>query len=369
MAKEVTFSHRVQGEGHPVDLTRDEFIHFQELMSRISGGMRTRTLSLVFSLILAAAVIGGEVMLWKNGEAYDLILIAMGLFLAGLALLLWCYVPFQVRRRAGRLYDRTVKSGISHYGLLRVALHGIMKEKATLTATVPLNNGTFYIEDTVMQVVFNRMGQAIVLPARCMTPVLAEDVRRAAQQLPPTNYRFFSRLEPLGQVAIPPADVTGQVILDETVQYTPEEYVDVTKALTVQRFWQKSPLYCSVALMLALFFSVNAQSAWVGAVTFLLAVGGLALLCLVFPLRRIPNMVDRMSAEALSLQMTLDDRGLRVQKSGQGEVGLPWSDVTHVYDGDTMVEITAKNLFFRIPKRLIADFEEFSKDIEQYFHK
>lgn len=369
MAKQVTYSQRVQGEGHPIDLTREEFIHFQELMSRVRGTMRTRHVSLVISLVLAVMVIGGEVMVWINHQPPDMLLLGAGLFLAGLALLMWCYTPYQVRRSAAAQYDRAVNSGISHYGLLRVGFHGIVKEKAAVTATVPLNNASFFIEDEQMQVVFNRMGQAIVLPARCMTPELAEDVRGAAQQLPPTNCRIFNRMTALGQVVVAPDDSPVQVLMDKTVQYTPEEYIQVTNAVMQQQFWQRSPLYCTISVAMALMLSVNTQSVWVGAIGFLLTVGVQALLFLLLPLRRIPVAVEALPAEALSVQMTLDERGLRVQKAGQGEVGLPWSEVTHVYDGETMVEITSKKMFFRIPKRFIEDFDEFSRDIERYFHK
>ncbi len=370
MAKQVVFNNRIEGEGHPIDLTREEFIHFQTLLSRISGPMRTRTTSLVASLVLAATVIGGQIMLWANGQEIDLLLLAAALLLTGFSLLLWCYVPVQLKRSAGKNYDRTVKSGISHYGLLRIAEHAVIKQKATMTATVSVGPHTFFIEDSVMQVFVTRGGQSIVLPARCMTPELAEEARRVAQQLPQSNYRFFSRLQAAGQpVTPPPETTTAMVLLDETVQYTTEEYVPITKALAVQHFWARAPLYCVISMGLGLLLGWNGESILPSVVWFFVIGGLLALLNVVLPLRRFPRLVEAMSANDLTIHVVVDDRGVRIRKGTQGEIGLPWEAITHVYDGATMVEVTGKGQFIRIPKRCIEDFEVFSQDIDTYLHK
>lgn len=370
MAEQVQYNNRIEGEGHPIDLTREEFIHFQMLLSRISGPMRTRTASLVTSLVLAAMVISGEVVLWLDGQQVDLLMLAAALLLTGISLLLWCYVPIGIKRNAGRMYDRTVNSGISHYGLLRISDHAVIKQKATITATVNLDQHTLFAEDSEMQLFVTRGGQAIVLPARCMTPELAEKARRVAQQLPQQNYRFLGRLQTQGLPVTPPAETTtAMVLLDKTVRYTPEEYVSIAKALTIQRFWTRAPLYCVISMGLGLLFGWNGETILPSVVWFLVIGGLLALLNVVLPLRRIPRAVETMSAEDLSIHLLIDDRGVRIQKAGQGEIGLSWEAVTHVYESDTTVEVTGKGQFVRIPKRCIADFEVFSKDIDTYFHK
>lgn len=360
--------HRVEGDGHPIDLTREEFIHFQVLLARVAGPMRTRTLSLIISLSLAAALLAGEGVYWYQGEKPDLFVAAAALLLAGLSLLLWWYVPYVTKRNAGRLYDRVVQGGGTHYGLLRLYPLRVEKAKASLVAKVTISPECLYIEDEMLQVFMDRQRQAIVLPGRCMTPELAEQARQLAAALPPQNCKFFGRVIPQGLRVTPPAaEPLRAVFLEEEICYTPEEHVSISKALTVQMFWKRAPLLSLLSGLCALMLGWGSESAslWMIPLYFLLALGVLTLLNLVLPLRRIPAAVEAMSGVERSLRLRVDERGLYSYKTGYGESYLPWSDIKNVYDAGTAVEFSGKNITFTLPKRCIPDLAAFTAAVDE----
>lgn len=368
MATNKIFSYEVTGDGTPMDLTREEFARFQSLLSSISGPMRTRNVSLIFSLLLGAGVLVPELILWRQGQQPDVLLLAAMLLLVGMSLVLWGITPPYITKKAEKLYDLTTEAGQSFYGLVRIYPDRVEKAKPDYTVVIPFNEQALFIEDAGMLVFLNKQRQAIVLPARCLTPAQADILRAGAELLPPANRRFVSRLVPQGQAALLPPPTEGELLYEDTIRYTPEEYVVVAKDQTQRLFWRRVPLFCIISMMLALTFGWNDQSMWQCVALFALSGGVLTFFNLVLPLRRVTLMAPHMRGEQLSVRVTVDYRGLRLLKENQGEGSMPWSAIKHVYDADTFVRFSGKQEFF-LPKRCIPDLDTFSADIDRYMHK
>ncbi len=368
MATKHLFSYEIAGDGTPMDLTRDEFVRFQSLMSGVGGPLRTRSMMLVFSLLLGGGILLPELILWRQGRQPDVLLIAVVLLTVGVSLLLWAATPLYIKRKAEKLYDQSIEAGQSYYGLVRIYDDRVEKAKPDYTVIVPYRELALFIEDAQVMVLLNRQRQAVVIPARCVTPEQAEAIRAGVERLPTANRRFCSRLIPLGQPATLPPPVEGELLYEGTVQYRPEEYVVVAKELTIQQFWRRAPLLCAMSMLGALAFGWDGQSIWPCVALFVLIGGVLTLFNLVLPLRRVSSVAPHMRAEQLSVRVTVDHRGLRLLKEDQGEGSMPWSAIAHVYDAEPFVKFSGKQEFC-LPKRCIEDLDTFSADIDRYMGK
>lgn len=368
MATNKIFSYEVEGDGIPVDMTRDEFVRFQTLVSQISGPLRTRTVTLVFSLLLGGSLLLPELLLWWRGDQPDFMLMAVVLLTIGASLVLWAVTPLFHVRRAEKQYDSAIEAGQSYFGLLRIYDDRLEKAKPDYSLTIPFGQQAMLIEDATMFVLMNRARQAIIIPARCITAEQAQSIRAAADnRMPPSNRRFVSRLEPLGQPALLPPSTEGEVLFVDTIRYTPEEYTVVAKELTTQQFWRRAPLLCSLCVLVALAFGWDGQNLLPVLGWFAGAAAVLTLFNLVLPLRRIQKMAPHMRTEQLSVRVTVDYRGVRLLKDNQGEGSMPWSAVKHVYDAESFVKFAGKQEFY-LPKRCIPDLETFSADIDRYMN-
>ena len=133
-----------------VDLTREEYIAFQQLMDKFAGLGRGRwgraVIMVLFSLSLIALALyelvrGGE-MDWLSGIT--------GLLLLVFSLLSPALEPVLLKRKAGRMYDESITGGYSYYGTVRLLSDRIEKEGVELTASIPLNGTAFFVESRDM---------------------------------------------------------------------------------------------------------------------------------------------------------------------------------------------------------------------------
>lgn len=348
-----------QHNGWAVDLTREEFIHSQMLMSRISGPLRTRTFTLIASLVLAAMMLGGAAVDWMQNGSTDWLMLAFGVLLAVMTLFMWWFIPYQVKQQAGKQYDQAKACGQNYYGFLRVYSDRIEKIGDTASASIALDRTAFFVEEAQTMILTGRSRWALVLPARCLTEEMAAAVRQAVDRLPVQNRRFISRLRPQGQPVTEPPTEQVDALWETALRYTPEEYGTVARAMTVQHYWRLAPWMVTVSILGGLAFGWDGRNIWPCALWFLVCYGVMTLLNLVMPLSRIKRQVAVMDSTALTMQVKIDSRGVHITDPRMGRVGFPWSQVRHVYDKGEFVEICEKHRFFRIPKRCIEDLEAF----------
>lgn len=353
-------------QGFPVDLTEEEFLAYHMLSARVAGPLRGRTVQLVLSVVLCALLIGAVVYGYYAFGEMDWFTLIAAVALGALAVIMWTVIPVRMRKQAHRLYQQTVDSGYSYYGMVEVRPTEIVKVGQETTTAIPFNGNALFIENGEMQVFISRQGRAIVLPARCMTPETAAMVRAAADRLPSPNRRFIARLQPGCQPVEEPAPVETVILWEQTVRYTPEEYAALAKSRLVSQFWRRLPHLTGLSLMLAVLFSWGEETILPAVLTFLTVMGIQVLFGLILPYRRIPRQPVDLPASLTTVEVTFTDRGVKL-RSGEQFASLPWSAVEHVYDRGDYAELLYQNQSLRIPKRLITDLDAFDRLLKQYW--
>ena len=342
-----------------VDLRREEYVHSQLLLARVAGPLRTRTFALVASLLLAALLFGTVVMDHLDGYPPDWVTIIMGGVLTASAIFLWWFMPWQVKRNAEKQYNRAVACGQNYYGTLRVYGDRIEKVGETATASIPLDATSFFVEDSRVMVFTGRSRFAVVLPARCMTDEMAAAVRQAADRLPPQRRRFIARLQAQSQPVTPVEAEPAPVLWACKVHYKPEEYVDLSRAMLRQRYWRVAPMLGVLSVLAGFVFGWDESSILPCLLWTLACFGLLSLLNYFLPLSRIKRQVPLMQTHDFAVEVSIDSRAVHFGAAQGARVGVPWSDIRHVYDKGEFVEICDDKQFFRIPKRCIEDIEAF----------
>ena len=124
-----------------VDLTREEYIAFQQLMDKFAGLGRGRwgraVIMVLFSLSLIALAMyelvhGGE-MDWLTGIT--------GLLLLVFSLLSPALEPVLLKRKAGRMYDESIAGGYSYYGTVRLLSAADAEPAVFRSAAAPESTG------------------------------------------------------------------------------------------------------------------------------------------------------------------------------------------------------------------------------------
>ncbi|MBQ5840533.1 MAG: YcxB family protein [Clostridia bacterium] len=342
-----------------VDLRREEYVYSQLLMARVAGPLRTRTFALVASLLLAAILLGTVVVDHQNGYPPDWITIVMGVVLTASALFLWWFMPWQVKRNAEKQYDRALACGQNFYGTLRVYGDKVEKAGDTVTATIPMDATSFFVEDSRVMVITGRSRWAVVLPARCMTDEMAAAVRQAADRLPLQRRRFIARLQAQGEPVVPVRMEPVPVLWQADVHYTPEEYTDLSRAMLRQRYWRVAPVLGVLSVLAGFVFGWDGRSILPCLLWTLACFALLTLFNYTLPLSRIKRQVPLMQSRDFTVEVRIDSRAVQFGAPHGVRIGVPWSEIRHVYDKGSFVEICDDKQFFRIPKRCIEDVEAF----------
>ncbi len=349
-----------------VDLTREEYINYSMQIARAFGPMRARTGQLIASLACCGLVAALTIYdMYMFGQP-DWLLIALSVAMAVVAIGFWLYVPHRLRRRAGTEYDSMIECGYSYCGELYIGDTEITKVGEELTTRVRLDRSAVFMESADMLVFIGSEQRAIVLPARCLTKETADRLRQAADKLLPTSRRFFGRIQPQGQVVTPPVREPQNVLWEQSIQYDPQETLSILKARTLQQFWTRLPHFALMSMLVAVAFGWSDTSIWPCVLTFLGALGLLAVFNLVMPLSRLSRMTKMGYAPspAAALQVKFTDRGVRMLE-GERFACAPWSQIEHVYDRGDYAEMLWKQHFLRIPKRCIPDIIAFDAILKQ----
>ncbi len=357
-----------------VDLNRDEFIQFRLLMARVNGPLRMRRATLLVSVICCAVLVFLALEEWwrLGQEGYpDPVWLAGALLVLLPGLFLYWYVPRKMKKTAAAQFDRSARAGMHYYGYLQIFNDCIEKVSQFGTAHIRLDEHVLFIETPEMMVFSAASSPALILPARCMTPELATQVRQAADRLPANHRRFIGRLQPQSlPITPPPKRADPEELWVRTFTYQPEEYAAALKGLLMANYWRTAPTLALISMIAALTLTyVEIQVAATAAV-FLVLFGLGTLLNLVLPLSRTKRQVYTLSAHDLTMQVRLDTMMLHIKVPKGGEVSVLWCDVNHVYDKDTYVEIVHnKHATLYIPKRVIEDMSVFEAAISCCWNK
>lgn len=353
-----------------IDLTREEYIRYYTLFSKLSGPLRMQTVQLIISVVFAAILVAFCVFDFLQTGTVDWLFTAIGVVLLLASFGLWWYAPRHVRRTAAKAYDETLAGGYCYAGTLRVRDDRVEKENVQGIHTVHLNGGTLFIENPEMMVFLTANRRSIVIPARYLTAEAASAVRAAADKLPYRNRRFLGRVVPQGETPVAACPPEDTVLWEQTVRYEPAELADLIRHNVTQNFLKRLPFH---SVMSALFgFGLG----WGDGTDILPCIGWFiaffaltAVTNLVMPRNRAKLIAAQADIAGRTVAIKLTDRGVWMTDPNKGFAVLPWSVIEHVIDRDTFVEITRGPQSIRIPKRYIADFSAFDTLVCTYWKK
>ncbi len=350
--------------GFPVDLTREEFVAYHMLLTRLSAPLPLRAMQWIFTAIgglLLVLAVADAILLGPNW-----MMLGTALFSVAISLVFWLIVPGRIRRKAAKTYDESVAGGHDYYGLMEYTGTHVVKRCDDITTAIPVNASSMFVEGPDCMVWINRERRAIVLPARCMTTEMAAEMRRAADKLPQRNRRFYGRLVPLGQVAVKPEMMQTTLLWEKTIVYTPEEYADQLKDSVTVHYRRRMPVLSIISVAAAFAFGFEEARPWKCLLWFLAIFGMLTVTNFVVPRSRIKSMQEHIPEEQRTLTVALTDRGVRMTQNEQS-VTAPWFTLQHIIDRGDYVEFQRPPQLIRVPKRYIEDFEAFDSIITQYW--
>lgn len=358
---------RPEQTGLAVDLTREEYIGYHLLLTRISSPVSMRAVQVLLSLLCGAALLLTGIYSWLAREAVEWDILALSAAVLVLTVISRIAAPARMKKRAGALYDESIDSGYSYYGYLQVYPDRIEKVGKEFTTTIPVQEDTLFVESPEYMVWINREQRAIVLPARCMTAQAAADVRRAADRLPARNRRFFGRLAAQGQPAQPPQEIAYTVLWEQTLEYTPEEYRAQMRYMATQRYRRRLPMLGIISAAMGLLLGWSDTAIWPCVPWFLAIFAVLTLLNWGIPLRRYAAAADALPRQARQLWVSFSDRGMRMRQDTRYAT-IPWRAFNHIIDRGDYVELLRREQSVRIPKRCIDDLPAFDAMITHYWH-
>jgi hypothetical protein len=353
-----------------IDLTREEYIRYYTLFSKLSGPLRMQNVQLIVSLVFCVVLIGFCVIDFMQTGVVDWLFAGIGGVLLLASFFLWWYAPHHVRRAAAKAYDETLAGGYCYRGTLRVRDDRVEKENEQGIHTVKLGSTTLFIENPDMMVFLTANRRSIVIPARYLTAEAASAVREAAEKLPYRNRRYLGRVEPKGETPAHVCLPEDTVLWEQSVRYEPDELADLIRYNATQNFLKRLPFHSVMSVL----FGVGLG--WDGSTNMLPCIGwfiGFFALTTVFnlvmPRRRAQFIAAQADIAARTVDIKLTERGVWMTDPNKGFAVIPWTAIEHVIDRDTFVEITRGVQSIRIPKRQIADFSAFDALIRTYWKK
>ncbi len=353
-----------------IDLTREEYIRYYTLFSKLTGPLRMQTVQLIISLVFAAILVAFCVIDFMQTGAVDWLFAIIGGALLLASFGLWWYAPRHVRRAAGKAYDETLAGGYCYAGTLRVRDDRVEKENVQGIHSIHLNGGTLFIENPEMMVFLTANRRSIVIPARYLTAEAASVIRAAADKLPYRNRRFMGRVVPQGQTPVAACPSEDAVLWEKTVRYEPDELADLIRHNATQNYMKRLPFFSVMSVMFGVALGWDGSDNILPCIGFFLLFFGLTTIFnLVMPRRRANFLAAQADIAGRTVAIKLTDRGVWMTDPNKGFAVLPWQVIEHVIDRDTYVEITRGPQSIRIPKRYIDDFAAFDTLICTYWKK
>ncbi len=359
-----TYQNDRQDEGFPVDLNEQEYLTFNLTIARKMGALRTQIpIMILFAVYFAVDVIS-LVKEYLDTGTFSLSLAIIALVTLACAALSATAMPARIKKSAKASFLMGNQNG--YYGEVTVTPYAIMKNIGEETITIPFDEHTIYVEDRDFMA-FTAAGQqrSIILPARCMTSEMASQVRQAvfAPQVS-LQRRVFARMEAKATVPIERRSflATPQTLYTVDFQYTEEELSKLFLDVALKQYFQSLPTVAVMAIMAGLLLvMLNEQVLWFPILSLGIIFGYLLITVITARSR------GKKAGESENrTHLTLTDRGIKLRVSPSGRrLSFGWQSVERAVERETCVEFfhSGGNLL-RVPKRAIADFEEFRSIVD-----
>ncbi len=351
---------------YAVDLSRDEYVRSQEILTRNRGALNPRIVTLVMLIVCVVTALPNVV---YNGEINWSMIVLLAL-LVGSEIWMMITFPAQLRARHEQAYDATVYNGYAFAGTVTVEADAIRKRTETATAVIPYEQCRLFVETADMMIFCGLDGKSIVIPARFLTEQTADVTRRAAlEHLPPPRRMLLEPLVPAADEAapftVPSASQSEEVLLTVDVEYTDNELVGLVTDMTMEDYAQTLPgkcLWMTVAAAVGYFvFGVRPLP------LFLLGMLVLFLFALAKARIKIRRAITDTERAVCRLRVEFTDSAVHLLGKADGvrPLRLPWRHITRAVDCRDTVELyTGKVRQLSVPKRSITDFEELCRIID-----
>lgn len=341
-----------------VDLNKAEYVSFYKVVTRFSSASTVKRIGLF--LVLAMVVVPYGSLYQAYGVGALLTWDALSLLIPAALLLFYNFavMPWLRMRQAKKGYDTAVAGGQVFAGTVTVNDRSVMKTTVSGSVTMSFSDRILFFEQEDMLVFINTAGRGIVLPARCMTADTANAVRALARAaLPPAFCKCKAPIRCTRETPFevdPPAP--AKTLFETAVSYSDEDSALVTKELS-RRAAKASVLSgCIIGFLLALFIANEGAfitAAFVFWLTILVVVGYAFLSARARAKFAFSSQNFRFTFKVTE-KAVIADGGER-----RGVTAIPWKELRHAVEGDTILEFYNRYGYIAVPKRLIDDMDSF----------
>lgn len=359
----------------PVDLTRKEFVTFNTIVSKSSGNQRySGRFSALMVIIFAITVLM---------FIYDILVHQSVDYISLIFLFLWVvtslsirlFMPNAARRSAEKVYDKTILSGHSYYGMLHIFNDHIEKISENNEVSLSFRDNIFYFENELLIGVMISGKPAIIIPARCITQDDLLKIKRVLLPAIPLPKQYISgEIIPLASEHIKKqeSETDDGWEFDDvyriTVSYTKEELNTYNGNLVFMNFIKRLPFYGVLAFLAALMAIFNGDFI-VGILFFVGVILGILILQVVIGKVRASSLFKRMEESGDFMVFEISPIGIIIKGTWVEENinGITWESVKRAINGDTFIDFHTETGFISIPKRCILDFEKFENIVDKFY--
>lgn len=350
---------------YAVDLSREEYVRSQELVSRRARGARWLSPALLLICVLMTVSNAAKSGIW------DISVFSLLALLIIAEVCMMVFLPKQVRRRHEAAYNTTVFRGYDFKGRVTVEHDAIRKQTRTATAVIPFSQCRLFVEAPDMMIFFGTDGKGIVIPSRFLTEETALATRQAAMDaIPLSNRMMLAPLIPKATEDAPtlPTDTSAneESLMTVDITYTDREMIGIAVENTLQQFWDTLP---NKLLWMTMVATIGFFMLYLPPLPLFLA--GLLILFLSSVLAavvKIKRAMSRTEGAIASIRMEFTEKEvLLVSKNGtEGTLHFPWPFITRAVDCGDRVEMYVDRIQqLLIPKRCVEDFEEFKNLVDR----
>ena len=151
-----------------------------------------------------------------------------------------------------------------------------------------------------------------------------------------------------------------------SITYTPEEFLKLVGDTTTRSFLRMLPVFSALSLFSGVMFGLL-SGIGVGVGAFLLILAVLFLLNVMLPRSRAKRSLETMQQSAMTIRLTLTERGLVGSSARPGEeTRIAWVSLQHAVDKEDCVEFYNNRVFIRVPKRCIPDMNELRRIVDAH---
>ena len=360
----------------PVDLSFDEYVRFNLIVSKTAGMLRLRKGQItLFSIMMGFCLFMLYSDMVTNGRI-DIVTVIFMLMLAAIEGIMLYGVPAYIRRSAGRMYEQTIESGHSYYGIVNVYADRMEKCSSQNTVRIRYQESAVYIETREMMILMAPDTPAIVLPARCLTKENADVVRRAV--LPgvlPQRQRLIERMIPAALVPIEPPTEENRdggfteenTLMELDVDYTREEFIKLALTGALHGYMKMLPIYCAASVMTGLLFGIS-YNFGIGIISFLMIQAVFFAVQMIGARSKAAKLFGSMPEEGSRIHIRFTEHGLVMRSHQDGEIiRLAWPIITRAIEKPDSVEFYTKTAFLDIPKRCIEDMNTMRSIVDAHY--